>query len=108
MKKITLILSMTLVVALGNYYLWYLDGQKKLSEAQEHPQDSSDRQFVEDRFSVDKLNNQVSVKQLRKLVLKDEQTILEDSAKERQDTDDYDLNQLDEEISSLQQYLNKE
>ncbi|MDO6708659.1 hypothetical protein [Photobacterium sp. 1_MG-2023] len=108
MKIITLILSITLVVVLGNYYLWYLDGQKQLSEAQEHPQDSSDIQLVEDRYSVDKLNNQVSVKQLRKLVLKDEHTTLEDAAKERQDTNDYDLNQLDEEISSLQQYLNKE
>lgn len=107
MKKIIgLLLATVLAVVVGNYYLWH-SAEIEPTE-QEFAQDPADPLLLEDKYSVDKLNSQVSVQQLRKLILKDEQETLAEPSDLQQDIQDYDLNQLDEDISSLQQYLNKE
>ncbi|MDO6581316.1 hypothetical protein Q4491_08140 [Photobacterium sp. 2_MG-2023] len=105
---IGLILATVLAVVVGNYYLWHSAGEEIEPTEQEYTKDSADPILLEDKYSVEKLNSQVSVQQLRKLVLKDEQETLVESSDLQQDSQDYDLNQLDEDISSLQQYLNKE
>ncbi|UTM58533.1 hypothetical protein L4174_006775 [Photobacterium sp. CCB-ST2H9] len=100
--------SAILALSIGNYYLWHMEKKTEVPPEQSVEENYPGRGFVEDGYTVDKLNSQISVKQLRKLVLQDEQAMLQEQASTPQENDNYDLNQLNEEISSLQQYLNKE
>ncbi|WP_330959673.1 hypothetical protein [Photobacterium sp. 53610] len=110
MKKIiSVTFSVVLMLVVGNYFLWQMEKTTDAATKQQTEVSFSEQGLVSEDYTVDKLNSQVSVKQLRKLVLQDEQIMLqEEQTSTPQEKDDYDLNQLNEEISSLQQYLNKE
>lgn len=72
--KRALFLALLLVVAIVtlNIYLWKGEKEKRQLEAQILADESLFEPVYEDDFSVDKLNSQVSVKQLRKALWSDE------------------------------------
>lgn len=72
--KQALLLTFLLVFAIVtlNIYLWKGEKEKRQLEAQILADESLFEPVYEDDFSVDKLNSQVSVKQLRKALWSDE------------------------------------
>ncbi|GLR06811.1 hypothetical protein GCM10007906_43990 [Vibrio hyugaensis] len=72
--KRALLLTLLLVIAIVtlNIYLWKDESKQRKLDAQMLADESLFEPAYEDDFSVDKLNSQVSVKQLRKALWNDE------------------------------------
>ncbi|GEM77574.1 hypothetical protein [Vibrio sagamiensis] len=91
------------IVAL-NLYLWQQDKSKRQEkEAQIQAEDARLQINFEDDFSVDKLNSQTSVKQLRKAIWKTEVPVVEDSDQQKTaDELDIDIDHLYQEIKQIE------
>jgi len=72
--KRTLFFILLLVIAILalNFYLWKDENKQRKFEEKKRADESLFEPVYEDDFSVDKLNSQVSVKQLRKALWNDE------------------------------------